>query len=57
MKNIHHCKLVPYGKEEKRCVKCNYITWNNNKPDNEIINDMIKAGYPIPKCDIIKDKI
>lgn len=48
---IHRCKLVPYGNEEKRCVKCGYITWSNNKSDNEIIEDMIKSGYPIPDCD------
>lgn len=49
--NIHHCKLVPYGNEEKRCIKCGYVTWNSNKPDNEIIQDMINAGYSVPYCD------
>jgi len=49
---IHRCKLVPYGNEEKRCVKCGYITWsNNNKTDSEIIQDMIDAGYDVPDCD------
>ena len=44
------CKLVPYGEEERRCVKCGYITWNNEKTDKEIIDDMIAAGYPVPNC-------
>jgi hypothetical protein len=44
------CKLVPYGEEERRCVKCGYITWNNEKTDKEIIDDMIDAGYPVPNC-------
>lgn len=48
---IHRCKLVSYGNEEKRCVKCGYITWSNNKADSEIIEDMIKAGYDVPNCD------
>jgi hypothetical protein len=48
---IHRCKLVPYGDEEKRCVKCGYITWSNNKTDSEIIQDMIDAGYDVPNCD------
>jgi len=48
--NKELCKLVPYGEEEKRCVKCGYITWNNSKPDGEIINDMINAGYETPDC-------
>jgi hypothetical protein len=48
---IHRCKLVPYGNEEKRCVKCGYITWNNDKTDNEIIQDMINSGYDVPDCD------
>lgn len=48
---IHLCKLVPYGKEEKRCIKCGYITWNSNKSDSEIIEDMIKSGYDVPNCD------
>lgn len=49
--NLHKCKLIPYGTEEKKCIKCGYITWNANKTDNEIIEDMIKAGYPVPDCD------
>lgn len=49
---IHRCKLVPYGEDEKKCVKCNYITWNSNKSDNDIIEDMINAGYDVPNCDI-----
>lgn len=49
--NIHNCILVPYGDEEMRCINCGYITWNNNKPDSEIIEDMIKAGYEVPNCD------
>jgi len=48
---IHRCKLVPYGNEEKRCIKCGYITWSNNKSDSEIIEDMIKTGYDMPDCD------
>jgi hypothetical protein len=44
------CKLVPYGEEERRCVKCGYITWNNEKTDKEIIDDMIASGYPVPNC-------
>jgi hypothetical protein len=44
------CKLVPYGESEKRCVKCGYITWNNEKSDKEIIDDMIAMGYPVPNC-------
>jgi Zn ribbon nucleic-acid-binding protein len=44
------CKLVPYGEEERRCVKCGYITWNNEKSDKEIIDDMMAAGYPTPAC-------
>lgn len=44
------CKLVPYGESERRCVKCGYITWNNEKTDKEIIDDMIAAGYPVPNC-------
>ena len=48
---IHRCKLVPYGNEEKRCIKCGYITWNSDKSDTEIIEDMIKAGYDVPNCD------
>ena len=48
---MHRCKLVNYGDEEKRCVKCGYITWNNDKTDNEIIEDMINAGYDAPDCD------
>jgi len=48
---MHRCKLVDYGDEEKRCVKCGYITWNNDKTDNEIIEDMINAGYDVPNCD------
>lgn len=48
---IHRCKLDDYGDEEKRCVKCGYITWNNDKTDNDIIEDMINAGYEVPDCD------
>ena len=47
---LHCCKLVPYGNEEKRCIKCGYITWNSDKSDTEIIEDMIKAGYDVPDC-------
>jgi hypothetical protein len=47
----HRCILVNYGDEEKRCVKCNYITGNiKNKTDSEIIEGMIKMGYPAPDC-------
>ena len=48
---IHHCKLVTYGSDEKRCIKCGYITWSNNKSDAEIIEDMINAGYDVTNCD------
>lgn len=50
------CKLVPYGEEERRCVKCGYITWNNKKTDKEIIDDMIAMGYPEPDCRISKQE-
>ena len=51
---LESCKLVP---AETRCVKCGYITWNNNKTDSESIEDMIKAGYDVPKCDNIKNRL
>lgn len=44
------CRLVDYGNEEKRCLVCGYITWNSEKTDEEIVSDMIKAGYQPPKC-------
>jgi len=48
------CKLVPYGKEEKRCIKCGYITWNEeSKSDIEIIHNMIKQGYQKPNCSFV----
>lgn len=50
------CKLVPYGEEERRCVKCGYITWNNKKTDKEIIDDMVAMGYPEPDCRMNKEK-
>ena len=47
----HRCILVKYGDVEKRCVKCNYITWvSEGKKDSEIIEDMVNAGYPLPNC-------
>jgi hypothetical protein len=53
MDNKHHCILVSYGEEEKRCIRCGYITGNiKDKSDSEIIEQMIKYGYPIPDCDI-----
>lgn len=47
---IHNCKLNNYGDEEKKCVKCGYVTWVSNKTDSEIIEDMIKSGYELPDC-------
>lgn len=47
---VHNCFLIPFGDEEKRCIKCGYITWNVNKSNNEIITDMIRAGYEMPTC-------
>jgi len=48
----HRCLLVDYGEAEKRCMRCGYITWRNDAvSDDYIIEQMIKAGYPTPKCD------
>jgi len=47
----HRCKLVDYGSEEKRCLKCGYITFNDKtKTDQEIITQMINDGHPAPDC-------
>lgn len=49
MKN--KCNFVPYGEEENRCTKCNYVTWvDKNKTSEQILGDMINVGYLKPEC-------
>lgn len=51
-KNItHYCNLKHYGEVEMICTKCGYVTWkDDSKTNEELIEQMVKAGYPIPDC-------
>jgi hypothetical protein len=45
------CLIVQYGEEERLCKKCGYILWEKKgKSNDEIIDNMAKAGYDAPKC-------
>lgn len=48
---IHRCSLKLYGEVEMKCTKCGYITWRDDSlTTQELINQMIKEGYPLPDC-------
>ena len=45
------CLIVQYGEEERLCKKCGYVLWEEKgKSNDEIINNMVKAGYDAPTC-------
>lgn len=45
------CNIVQYGEEERLCRTCGYVLWEDKgKTNEEIINDMVKNGYPKPNC-------
>lgn len=47
----HRCLLKRYGDVEMKCIKCGYITWrDDSKTTQELIDQMIKEGYPLPDC-------
>ena len=47
----HSCSLRLYGDVEMKCTKCGYVTWrDDSKTTNELIEQMIKEGYPMPDC-------
>lgn len=53
----NRCSFVPYGEVENRCVKCNYITWaDKKKTHDEIVEDMVNAGYDRPNCYNVRER-
>jgi len=45
----NRCKLKCYGEVEMKCTKCGYVIWrDDSKTTQELINQMIKEGYPLP---------
>lgn len=47
----HRCSLKRYGDVEMKCTKCGYVTWRDDKKTtHELIEQMIKEGYPLPEC-------
>lgn len=54
---IDRCSFVPFGEVKNRCIRCNYISWaDKNKSHDDIIEEMIKAGYDMPECYICVTK-
>jgi len=45
------CLIVKYGEVERLCKKCGYVMWEEEgKSNDEIIDNMVKAGYDAPSC-------
>jgi hypothetical protein len=45
------CLIVKYSEVERLCKKCGYVMWEEEgKSNDEIIDNMIKAGYDAPSC-------
>lgn len=45
------CLIVQYGEVERLCKKCGYVLWEEEgKSNDEIIDNMVKAGYDAPSC-------
>jgi hypothetical protein len=45
------CFFLKYGEVERICNNCGYVIWEKEgKSNDEIIDNMIKAGYEAPIC-------
>lgn len=45
------CIIVKYGEVERLCKTCGYVLWEEKgKSNDEIIENMSKAGYEKPNC-------